>query len=93
MENGSETMVLTYSPYTYAMNKWDNNDEEARLCQAMVAYGDSAKEHWNDQQERGNTLMKEKFEYPEYELIEIDAEQDIICASQGEGGGDCIIVG
>lgn len=37
--------------------------------------------------------MKEKFEYPEYELIEIDAEQDIICASQGEGGGDCIIVG
>ncbi len=35
--------------------------------------------------------MKKEFVYPEYELIEIDSEQDIICSSQGEGGGDCII--
>ena len=48
IKKGSEEMILTYSPYTYANKKWDNGDNEARLCQSMVAYGDAAKEYWND---------------------------------------------
>ena len=50
-ENGEalETFVLTYSPYTYAANKWNDADADfARLMQAFVAYGDSAYALWGD---------------------------------------------
>ena len=45
----AETFVLTYSPYTYAANKWENADADlARLMQAFVAYGDAAYALWGD---------------------------------------------
>ena len=45
----AETFVLTYSPYTYAANKWDNTDADlARLMQAFVAYGDAAYVLWGE---------------------------------------------
>ena len=50
-ENGEalETFVLTYSPYTYAANKWNDADADfARLMKAFVAYGDAAYALWGD---------------------------------------------
>ena len=45
----AETFVLTYSPYTYAANKWDSADaDSARLMKAFVAYGDAAYAVWGE---------------------------------------------
>jgi hypothetical protein len=42
---GAETVTLTYSPYTYARNMWDNS-EIGPLVKAMVAYGNKANAYW-----------------------------------------------
>ena len=45
----AEMFVLTYSPYTYAANKWNSADADfARLMQAFVAYGDAAYALWGE---------------------------------------------
>ncbi|MBQ4425743.1 MAG: hypothetical protein II882_08430, partial [Lachnospiraceae bacterium] len=44
---GSEKLELTYSPYTYAANKWDSSDnKEATLMHAFVEYGNAARAAW-----------------------------------------------
>ncbi|MBQ4425744.1 MAG: S8 family serine peptidase [Lachnospiraceae bacterium] len=46
---GSETATVTYSPYAYAAKKWESSDaNEARLVQALVAYGDAARVVWGE---------------------------------------------
>ena len=43
----NETATITYSPYTYARNKW-NSDEDgiASIVKALVTYGEAAKAMW-----------------------------------------------
>ena len=46
---GREKLELTYSPYTYAANKWDSEDtKEATMVHAFVEYGNAAKAKWPD---------------------------------------------
>ena len=42
-DDGSvENSVLTYSPYTYARNKWNRGGELSNMVKALVAYGNCA---------------------------------------------------
>ncbi len=44
---GGETVRITYSPYAYAANNWNASDADlARLCHALVAYGETARALW-----------------------------------------------
>ena len=47
-DNSGNTYSLTYSPYLYTQQNWNNTQDEklAKLCKALVAYGDYAHEKW-----------------------------------------------
>ena len=45
--SGTETATISYSPYVYAANYWEN-EEIGKLCQALVAYGDLANTYFNN---------------------------------------------